>query len=126
MIEKKNNEMRTFILMKFYILLFLLTSLINNTFSQNNNYFGLEEIAKSEAKAYHNKGLKGVPQAANYDLKYHRLEWQIDPEVYYIKGSVTSHFVPVVSGFNEIYFDFSTSLVFITNFDKLREKCLFE
>ena len=52
--------------------------------------------------------LSAVP--SNYDLKYHRFNWQVDPAVRYIKGSVTSYFVPVASGFNEIIFDMSTSL----------------
>ena len=25
----------------------------------------------------------------NYDLKYHRFEWEVDPAVFYIQGSVT-------------------------------------
>ncbi len=47
----------------------------------------------------------------NYDLKYHRCEWRVDPAVRYIQGSVTSYFVPKTSGLNQIYFDLSTSLV---------------
>ena len=30
------------------------------------------------------------PLTQDYDLKYHRLEWQVDPTVKYITGVVTS------------------------------------
>ena len=47
---------------------------------------------------------------SDYDLKYHRCEWNIDPNVYYISGNVTSYFTPDSSGFIEIDFDFSTAM----------------
>lgn len=46
----------------------------------------------------------------NYDLKYHRLEWSIDPAVYYISGTVTSYFLPLEEDFQEINFDLSSDL----------------
>lgn len=46
----------------------------------------------------------------NYDIKYHRFDWQINPAVNLIQGSVTTYFVPVVSGFNEVDFDLSIAL----------------
>lgn len=45
-----------------------------------------------------------------YDLKYHRFEWTIDPTQYYIEGYVMSYFEPVVGGFQQITFQLSTSL----------------
>ncbi len=33
------------------------------------------------------------PNTINYDLKYHRLEWDIDPSNLFISGDVTSYFV---------------------------------
>ncbi len=70
-----------------------------------------EDIVKMEQKAHRYIGeglLSSVPD--NYDLKYHRFEWQVDPVVNYIQGSVTSYLVPSVPGFNEIDFDLSTAL----------------
>lgn len=80
-------------------------------FGQNYNQHEFEDMVEAESKA-HGKHIqnKGVPQAANYDLKYHRLEWQVNPEVFYIKGAVTSYFVPLITAFNDIYFDFSNAL----------------
>ncbi|HFA48275.1 MAG TPA: T9SS type A sorting domain-containing protein [Bacteroidetes bacterium] len=46
----------------------------------------------------------------NFDLKYHRMEWEIDPEEYYIKGKITSYFVPVEMGFQQINFDLSADM----------------
>jgi aminopeptidase N len=45
-----------------------------------------------------------------YDLKYHRLEWKVDPVVKYISGAVTSYFKTCVVGFDTIYFDLSDSM----------------
>lgn len=50
----------------------------------------------------------------DYDVKYHRLEWQVSPLVRHISGTVTTHFVPQVSGFNQIYFDLHTAMVVST------------
>src|SRR5688572_9116173 len=51
-----------------------------------------------------------------YDLKYHRLEWHIDPNIRQISGTVTSYFVVTQNNLSQIRFDFHNSLVvdFIT------------
>lgn len=46
----------------------------------------------------------------NYDITYHRLEWEIDPNVYYIKGVVTSFFVPKTDNFDQINVDLAEEL----------------
>jgi aminopeptidase N len=46
----------------------------------------------------------------NYDLKYYRFEWEIDPAVYGIKGTATPYFTVLESGFDVIHFDFSSDL----------------
>jgi aminopeptidase N len=53
---------------------------------------------------------RSVEATGNYDLKYHRLEWTIDPEVRYIEGKVTSYFVPKEEDFQQIHFELSDSL----------------
>jgi aminopeptidase N len=45
-----------------------------------------------------------------YDISYHHLEFEVDPSVLYIKGSVTTYFTPSRPDFNEISFDLSSSL----------------
>ncbi|GEJ47172.1 peptidase M1 [Chryseobacterium sp. ON_d1] len=49
------------------------------------------------------------PNTLNYDLQYQRMDVSLDPAVYNISGSVTSHFKPTQS-MGSIYFDLSNSL----------------
>lgn len=51
------------------------------------------------------------PLTEDYDLRYYRFEWYIDPAVNAIKGTATPYFTVVGDGFAEIHFDFSSSLV---------------
>lgn len=48
---------------------------------------------------------------ANYDLKYHRFNWYIDPSVLYISGSVTSYFVTTVPEFVQMSFELNSQLL---------------
>jgi len=48
--------------------------------------------------------------AENYDLKYHRIKWDLDPKKYYIKGSVYSLFQVVPDSINYLEFELSSSL----------------
>lgn len=76
--------------------------------------FEIDKVAFSEAERhqfYFNHTLKSATETGYYDLKYHRLVWEIDPDTNYIKGEITSYFTPVVSNFNEIYFDLTTALI---------------
>lgn len=66
------------------------------------------EIVEMEARAHANLlQFRTNPYTSNYDLKYHRLEWTVDPRVLYIKGTITTYFVPTEVNFNEIYFELS-------------------
>jgi aminopeptidase N len=47
----------------------------------------------------------------NYDLKYHRFQWNIDPAEHYISGAVTSYFVPVSGDMSEMYFQLSSGFI---------------
>jgi aminopeptidase N len=61
------------------------------SFSQN---FQSEDISEAEAKAA--TGWFGEPvnmNTGNYDLKYHRLEFTVNPSQAFITGKVTSYFV---------------------------------
>ncbi len=66
----------------------------------------LAESRRAQALA----SFRAVNYLSNYDLKYHRLEWEIDPSKYYIKGTVTSYFIPQDQGFQKIQFDLSSQL----------------
>jgi aminopeptidase N len=47
----------------------------------------------------------------NYDLKYYRFDWYIDPGQYYIDGSATVYFETREADFAQIHFDLSSELV---------------
>ena len=49
------------------------------------------------------------PNTLNYDLKYQRLDLDLDPAQFFVIGTVTSHFVPN-QNISSIYFDFSNVL----------------
>lgn len=62
---------------------------------------------KAFAKRLH---YKASAKTVNYDIKYHRMEWNIDPDVFYIEGQVTSYFEPTGFPFDKITFDLKSSL----------------
>ena len=93
-------------------LLFYFISL--NVFSQIESFEckDLDEIIELERQA--KAGLlefRSPENTDDYDLKYHRLEWLLNPEVNYIDGSVTSYFEPTTEGFQQINFDLATALM---------------
>ena len=90
----------------------LITSI--GIFAQNQTHENdLEDIACKEADG-HASWIHGAPAAnpltENYDLKYYRFWWNIDPAQYYIEGSATVYFETLEDDFSEINFDFSTQL----------------
>lgn len=48
------------------------------------------------------------PNTLNYDIQYQRMDVYVDPAVFQISGSVTSHFVPN-QNMSSIYFDFTNA-----------------
>lgn len=48
----------------------------------------------------------------DYNLNYLKAYWELDPAVYYIKGSLTYYFQPAENGLASISFDLSDSLQF--------------
>lgn len=49
------------------------------------------------------------PNTLNYDLRYQRLELDLDPAQQFVSGTVTSHFIPN-QNISSIYFDLSDAL----------------
>jgi aminopeptidase N len=78
----------------------------SNAQSDDLFYKDLHEVADAERRNHTNMlDFRSSPFTDNYDLKYHRLEWTIDPAVLYISGAVTSYFEAKTAGFQEINFD---------------------
>jgi aminopeptidase N len=96
-----------------YVLLFFAIFSFSTVYSQINDW-NLCDISEAEAKSSQlnrfsqsqNKNLS----TDNYDLKYQRLELEIDPNIYYIKGAITSYFDIIKTNVNSIYFDVTDSL----------------
>ncbi|MCP3929027.1 MAG: T9SS type A sorting domain-containing protein [Bacteroidetes bacterium] len=89
-------------------LMFLFSFLTN---AQNEEGKDFRNLIECERHAH--EGLvmaRSNPLAEDYDLKYHRFEWTIDPNEYYIAGAVTSYFVPIEADFDEVHFDMTKSL----------------
>ena len=70
-----------------------------------------DQIVRMEKNAHSYIGQNLISSVSdNYDVKYHRFEWLVNPAIRFIQGAVTSYFVPTTSGFNEIDFDLSNLL----------------
>lgn len=73
--------------------LFLSFSLLFSSLSLFSQDFDTKYISEAEAKSAssHFVGARNM-NTNNYDLKYHRLELNVDPSESFISGKVTSHF----------------------------------
>src|SRR5690606_25527574 len=68
------------------------------------DYQVYEKLAAQKKLAF-----KPNPNTYNYDVTYHRLELDINPNEYFISGTVTTHFI-AKENLNKIVFDFSHQL----------------
>lgn len=92
---------------KIFTLLFLVICSISSSaqeFETQLEYQKLEQ-RRAEKKMAFNVN----PNTQNYDIRYHKLELTIDPNVYFVSGKVTSRFVPT-ENLNTIVFDLSHEL----------------
>lgn len=97
-----------------YTFLFVPVTLLLGTLflmRENPDSTDLYHLAQQEG-AYYAQHLEVVPNVLtqDYDVKYHRLQWEVDPTKTYIKGTVTTYFVPQAAGFQKINFDFANNL----------------
>lgn len=93
---------------KHYLLLFFA---VFNTmiFAQNDN-IDRKGLIERESRTYQKLMDVNVnPNTLNYDLKYQRLELDLDPAQQFVQGTVTSHFQPS-QNMSSIYFDVSNLL----------------
>jgi len=96
---------------KFYLL--CLSIFAVHALSAQSSHENIEKkgLIKKEMKSYAAKMAAGNinPNTLNYDLQYQRMDVSIDPAVYNISGSVTSHFKPN-QAMSNIYFDLNNSM----------------
>ena len=91
----------------FYSLLFLAIFFTHFTAQESLEH---QTLVENELKSYQIKSDFNVnPNTLNYDLKYQRMDVNLDPAVNYISGSVTSHFLAKES-MASIYFDFTNQI----------------
>jgi len=90
--------------MKFIKVLALLWPVI--FFSQNN----IDDLLKSESElAKKILSQKINVNTINYDLKYHKLDINLDPDEAFISGTITSHFL-ALDDLTQITFDLSDNM----------------
>ncbi|UMQ41977.1 T9SS type A sorting domain-containing protein [Chryseobacterium sp. Y16C] len=96
--------------MKHFYLLILSIVTFQQISAQHEN-IEMKSFRAKEMKSFTNKMIAYNinPNTLNYDLQYQRMDVSLDPSVYMISGSVTSHFKPNQSMSN-IYFDLSNAL----------------
>ncbi len=98
--------MKYFLLHFFLLFYFLTYSQHVKTLAQDN----LNSIVQFEQKNAAKKlSFKANPNTGNYDLKYHRLEWNVDPTKAEISGTVTSYFI-ANENMNKITFDLANNM----------------
>src|SRR5258705_4471122 len=99
--------------MRFYLLMLILMS--SKVYCQPLSYVKeVDLIASSErhshARLMNKLAFNAAASSNNFDVKYYRCEWQVDPAVRFIKGKVTVYFI-ITSATNTISFDLMDSLI---------------
>ena len=77
--------------------LFLLLLMFTVNFSYAQERADVMSIAKMEMDAHRNQFNNVTARTAasdNFDIKYYRCEWEVDPAIRYINGKITIYFKP--------------------------------
>jgi aminopeptidase N len=91
-------------------IIFLLSLLYIQTFAQVKSSDTQTIIEKEKNAFVHKMNVGNInPNTLNYDLRYQRMDLTVNPSVYHVSGSVTSHFIPNQS-ISSIYFDLTPQL----------------
>ena len=102
--------MKTFI---YHTIILILLVNITMSLHAQETLLSKGHINFSLSKKQLSNSSRKIPQAIttnNYDLKYHRFIWFIDPAQRYISGSVTSYFVATQAKMNSIQFQLNSAL----------------
>ena len=72
--------------------------------------YPLDTVRAAEMESALNRmEFRANPNIGNYDVKYHRLELEVDPSVAQINGEVTTYFT-AISSLNQITFDLANTM----------------
>jgi hypothetical protein len=98
--------------MRFVLTFLLLASLKSFAQSPVDNCKSIYDIALMERLAHEriNGSENATSASTNFDVKYYRLEWEVDPAIRYIKGVVTIYY-QITSTSNFIALDLMSPLV---------------
>jgi aminopeptidase N len=83
-----------------------LSAQLHNTCKFTEEISAVERISQGKLLEF-----RSNPLTQGYDLKYHRMEWVINPTVRHISGTVTAWFEAEEEGFQTLYFDLDPALV---------------
>jgi len=90
--------------------IFFLLLTVAAAFAQQPDPDFTDKIAEQEKQKFMLKSsFRESQNYADYDLVYQRMEWEINPDVKYIKGKVTSYFVSQLEELTQIEFDLNNS-----------------
>ena len=93
----------------FTILIFLI--FISAAYAQQPDPNFTDKIAfQDRAKFLLKSGFKESQNYSDFDLVYQRMEWEINPNVRYIKGNVASYFTSQIENLTEIEFDLNDTM----------------
>lgn len=93
------------------ILLTLFIFIQNFLFAQKKDTAILRNIAAMEKEVFLKKRMEsGNSTGSDYDVKYHRVHWYIDPDTLYVKGNVFTLFRISGDSATEITFDLTSLL----------------
>lgn len=110
-VDKQNKFMKTLFRQLSILTLFLSFTALSAQFVVPTK---AEEFEKVKAK--NRMSQKSAPQTADYDVNYYHIKLDLDPNVRYVDGSVTTYFTVQVPTLNSIFFDLDAQL----NVDSVR------
>jgi aminopeptidase N len=108
LLKNKTNLTHIKYLLLHIIILFSALGMAQQTDSPELDYMK-DIIASEQRNASEKLSYKANINTVNYDVKYHRLEWEVDPSIAQIKGKVTCYF-KALQDMNQITFDLSDNL----------------
>ncbi|MEO8112113.1 MAG: M1 family aminopeptidase [Ginsengibacter sp.] len=92
--------------------IFFILGFLSTAYGQQSKdyYKSVNDIALAEGNAYSRLSLENATSASNnFDIKYYRCEWTVDPSLRYISGKVTSYFI-ITDATDNISFDLMDDL----------------
>ena len=90
------------------LLVIIITTFGQFVYSQEygSDKLWMKDLINNESKAFTKKHQINSSHTSNYDIKFHRMKFNIDPNIFNISGEITTYFIPN-SELENIKFDFT-------------------